>query len=207
MPPARKHFCKARPASSVPIAPNVSTCAPSAAIFAATFPAPPRHSLCETKSTTGTAASGESRVAVPHKYLSSIKSPSTPMRFPRNLGISFFKRGKCSAILVGIRAVFRLPYLVTSSLLFLNLSLFRQQHRDTIRHRVNPPARLALQPRSIRRKFHRRLADRTSQNLQRPFRNLHPTLHFPLQLVISNRTVTLSKRLQHEQPPSLWATL
>src|SRR5579863_3368331 len=104
IPLARKHFCKARPASSLPIAPNVSTCAPSAARFAATFPAPPKHSLCETKSTTGTAASGESRVAVPHKYRSSIKSPSTPMRFPRNFGISFFKRDRYSARLVGIRS-------------------------------------------------------------------------------------------------------
>src|SRR5580704_1722701 len=124
MPPARKHFCKARPASSVPIAPNISTCAPSAAKFAATFPAPPKHSLCETKSTTGTAASGESRVAVPHKYRSNIKSPSTPMRFPRNFGISFFNRGRYSAILVGIRSLFRLPYLITSLPFYFASSIF-----------------------------------------------------------------------------------
>src|SRR5438132_980436 len=64
---ARKHFCNARPGSSFPTTPNASTRAPSAAIFAATFPAPPRHSLCSTKSTTGTAASGESREAVQKK--------------------------------------------------------------------------------------------------------------------------------------------
>jgi len=46
-------------------APNGVTIAPSAARLAATLPAPPRQSVCEAKSTTGTAASGESFVAEP----------------------------------------------------------------------------------------------------------------------------------------------
>jgi len=54
---ATEAFLQSAPGSSLPETPNASTRAPSAAMFAATFPAPPRHSLCSTKSTTGTAAS------------------------------------------------------------------------------------------------------------------------------------------------------
>jgi len=44
---------------------DISERAPSAAKLAATLPAPPKHSLCSTKSTMGTAASGDRREAVP----------------------------------------------------------------------------------------------------------------------------------------------
>src|SRR5437763_9187192 len=37
---SRRHLCTARPASSLPSTPNASTFAPSAAILAATLPAP-----------------------------------------------------------------------------------------------------------------------------------------------------------------------
>src|SRR5882672_6086547 len=65
IPAAARHSRIARAGSSSPTTPNGKTLAPSAARFAATFPAPPSTWLSFMKSTTGTGASGESRVAEP----------------------------------------------------------------------------------------------------------------------------------------------
>ena len=67
MPAEPKATRRARAASSAPVTPKGVTLAPSDARFAATLPAPPRQAVSETKSTTGTAASGESRVACPRR--------------------------------------------------------------------------------------------------------------------------------------------
>ena len=65
MPSAVRQRRRSRAASSAPVTPKGVTLAPSAARLAATLPAPPRHEVSETKSTTGTAASGERRLALP----------------------------------------------------------------------------------------------------------------------------------------------
>ena len=64
-------------ASSSPTKPTIFDFAPNAAIFSATFAAPPgRSSICLTL-TIGTGASGEIRAAGPCQYLSSMTSPTT----------------------------------------------------------------------------------------------------------------------------------
>jgi len=81
-----------------------------------------------------------------------------------------------------------------------DLRFFRQHDRNVIAHRINPPAGLTLQAQVVRRKFDGRFADRTNQNLQQLLRNSHRPLHSHRQSAVCMRTVTVSKRLQHEQP-------
>src|SRR6266404_6239772 len=141
----RRQRRSAAPGSSSPITPKAETRAPSAPRFAATFPAPPRHSLCSTKSTTGTAASGESRVAVPHKYRSSIKSPSTPIRRPLRRGSKRFRRGNDSAIGFGI----------SNNVLFVRDGGFFDQHDgNVVAHRIHSAACGTLQTALVIEQLH-----------------------------------------------------
>src|ERR1019366_667274 len=68
---------------SVPTRPTRSGVAPSAARLAAVLAAPPGRTVARCLRTTGTGASGESRDASPHQYLSRITSPITRIRWPR----------------------------------------------------------------------------------------------------------------------------
>src|ERR1700736_1938539 len=169
---ARRQLSKAWPGSSLPIAPKASTRAPRAATLAATLPAPPRHSLCSTKSTTGTAASGERREAVPQRYRSSMRSPSTPMRLPRRRGIMRFNRVTDSVSLSGMRELGFSSIcccLDLRSLFGRYLSFFGQHYGDFVANRVDATARLALEAGVVRRQLHWRLANGTNENIQQLF--------------------------------------
>src|ERR1017187_3952187 len=67
---------------SVPTRPTSRGVAPSAARFAAVLAAPPGRTVARCLRTTGTGASGESRDASPHQYLSRITSPITRILWP-----------------------------------------------------------------------------------------------------------------------------
>src|ERR1700737_1405897 len=168
----RRQLRNAAPGSSFPMTPKHSTRAPSEDRFAATFPAPPRHSLCSTKSTTGTAASGERREAVPQRYRSSMRSPSTPMRLPRRRGIMRFNRVTDSVSLSGMRELGFSSIcccLDPRSLFGRYFSFFGQHYGDFVANRVDAPARLALEAGTVRRQLHWRLANGTNENIQQLF--------------------------------------
>src|ERR1700733_11067251 len=175
---ASRHFRSAPPGSSAapllptpPITPNISTRAPSAARFAATFPAPPRHWLCSTKSTTGTAASGESRDAVPHKYRSSIRSPTTPIRLPRRRGTSRFRRATDWARSVGKGVM---DFLRAKRSVGRFGGLVDDQHRNVVADRIDSAAGFALEPAGcVRQLAKRSLALRADKYVEKIFGNQH----------------------------------
>src|SRR2546430_12254859 len=192
---ARRHARNATPGSSsllprAPTTPNISTCAPSAAMFTATFPAPPRHSLCWTKSTTGPAASGDSRDAVPHRYRSSIRSPSTPIRLPAMRGINRLR----FAMEAGFdRAMAR----SRAKLLRRDLRLLGKHHGDIVANRIDAPARFALQAAFVRLQVDTRFAYWATQNIEQLLWNGHG----PLERNITNG-FECSRRVLHRQPAS-----
>src|SRR5580698_3753079 len=173
---ARKSLRSDSPGSSAgalpaPTTPNISTRAPSAARFAATFPAPPRHWLCSTKSTTGTAASGDSRDAVPHKYRSSIRSPTTPIRLPRRRGTSRFRRATDWARSVGKGVM---DFLRAKRSVGRFGGLVDDQHRNVVADRIDSAAGFALEPAGcVRQLAKRSLALRADKYVEKIFGNQH----------------------------------
>src|SRR5687767_6422604 len=61
--------------------------APRPAMFAATLAAPPAVRLLFSRFTTGTGASGEILLTLPHQYRSSMTSPTTMTLIPENFSI------------------------------------------------------------------------------------------------------------------------
>ena len=68
-------FCNSLPGASSPITEQITAVAPKLAIFKTTFPAPPKRDSRRITFTTGTGASGEILLTLPHVYESIIKSP------------------------------------------------------------------------------------------------------------------------------------
>jgi hypothetical protein len=76
-----------------------------------------------------------------------------------------------SAKLSGIRVGYLLR--AQRALLGSDFRFFREHHGNFITHRINALASLALQAGIVGRKFHRRFAERTNQNIKQFLGNRH----------------------------------
>src|SRR5262245_9469768 len=178
MPTSPKRRVRSAPSASSPCRPTGMASPPRATTLLATLPAPPSEALSRSTRTTGTGASGEMRLTLPHRKWSIIRSPRTTTRAPTKRAAMAAARARSRA--GGAVSTWSRGFLLAS--FRLDGGLLDQHDRDVIDDRVASPAGAAHQAGPVARQNDLRLAQGTSEDFQQLGIEGHPHSSAPATL-------------------------